>query len=111
MQDAVHALRRHYHQHPETFASVWQEGFRRWEPEAIGLDRARRRVVSYFFDVLRLYELGILDRPLASALLRSYGGRVYAQICLPMGEPFYQQKQGLMKRFEQIDPEFGKGEL
>ena len=93
------------------FVERWVTALRAGGDEAGQVDAARRSVAIYFFDLLLLYELRILDAPLARALVRGYGSKVYAQICLPLGEPLYGEMESLITRFRKLDPSFGKGEL
>ena len=111
MYDAIQALQNWYMHDPDNFDEIWLAQFHDKQASAIELDVHRRKLSAFFFDVLRMHELKILDKKLVRALLDRHGARVYAQICLPMGEPIYGAQKQLLARFRKIQGNFGKGRL
>jgi len=97
--------------YPDDFVERQRQRVEQRTDEGVALDHARRLISTYFYDVLKLYELRILDKQLATQLINNFGAKVYVHICLPLGEPMYAQSQNIVLRFRRIDRDFGRRPL
>ena len=68
----------------ETFVGEWTAEFLERTPRAIEVNIARRSLNRYFDDIVRAYEVGLLDKRLANALADRFGLLSYYDIVVPM---------------------------
>jgi hypothetical protein len=86
MASALRALVQWRRVHKEGFAKTWRDAYMAGDAAAAEINKARRLVSRFYQDVARLYEVGVIDRVFAAALLATNGLHVYYEICAPMNE-------------------------
>lgn len=84
MEEAVRALRFWREQHGEDFASDWELDLARGDADAVAVDRARRRVSSYFQNVDELWQRGLISQSTARAAADRAGLAVLINIGAPL---------------------------
>jgi hypothetical protein len=84
MEQALRTLRFWREQHGEEFASEWELGVARGDSEAVAVDRARRRVSSYFQNVDELWQKSLISQSTARAAADKAGLAVLINVCAPL---------------------------
>ena len=70
----------------EDFVESWAAQFRAGTEAARKVNIARRSLNRYFDDIVRAYEVGLLDKRLANALADRFGLLIYYDIVAPMNQ-------------------------
>ncbi len=84
------------------FALAWEVERQKGDKRALDVNRARRLVSRYYYDVARLYDIGLIDKRLAHSLLGNNGLHVFYQVSEPMNDarhPDRERKYSKIIRF------------
>lgn len=79
-----------HHRHDASRFERWALAKRNHDPDALELNKARRLVTRYYFDIATLYRLGLVKRGFARELMANNGLNVFYQVCEPLtrqGQP------------------------
>jgi hypothetical protein len=75
------------------FAKLWNELRREGDKEALLLNRSRRLVSRYYYDVARLHRAGLISTKLARILLANNGLIVFYQVCEPLNDARHHNRE------------------
>jgi hypothetical protein len=84
MAQALRTLRLWREQHRDAFADDWARAMETGDPNADAVDRARRRVSSYFQNTDELWQNRLISKATARAAVDKAGLAVLIDVCAPM---------------------------
>jgi hypothetical protein len=96
----------------DQFAIEWALSKSKQESGALQLNEYRRIVSRFYFDVARLYEVGLIGRKHAKALLANNGLNVFYQVCEPMNIATHPDRVSTHTvMLKDLLPSYGTGKL
>jgi hypothetical protein len=96
----------------ENFAMVWNQLRQKGDKEALSLNRARRLVSRYYYDVARLRQVGLINTKLARALLANNGLMVFYQVCEPLNDARHNNRErSYSQTLKKIRASYGEGRI
>lgn len=115
MRAALETLAQWHHdnKHDENRFALWAAAKRRGETAATGLNRSRRLVSRYYYDVASLHQLRLVGTDFAKALISNNGLNIFYQICDPMNrtnQPLHRFKQQC-DTLKRLRKQFGDGTI
>ena len=106
MANALRVLIAWQHQHEDRFINEWWSGLKARDPRAQEVDRARRRVTSYFQNVEELHQAGLISR----RTLRHAGGKSGLAVLVVVAQELERRLNpkvdlGFVRRLQKLCPE------
>lgn len=105
--NAIYRLLAYQKGNEQDFAEKRYAAFVAKEEWALALDHDRRILLTWFVDLLALFEMKVLGKTESRHLTGGYGATVLKHIVLPLGQPFYGTTDDTLRRLRKISPDFG----